>query len=159
MVEIAGQQYQHGTSRFYAIVPGGQGGSQKITTLKSVKFKRGAPKENTTNSEGETDGFVIKKTEQDGSITMKLSEYLNVLVPYLLKANDGLEIGQCQFTFVQTYGGRVNALHKLEMRLCMIQSEEFTSEDSQDPDMIDIPLNFQKCLLDGRPFIAYGDKE
>ena len=153
MVEINGQQYQHATSSFRIISNGTPGMTMPLKTVKKVDFSVELPKENTNDSQGNVDGFVVKSLKLEGSITIKLSEWLNLVRP-ALSVSPGLLLSQ--FQYVQTYGQQlVNALHRVELIQCMIQKEAYSSEDSQDPDMMELPIIFQKILIDGQPPVFY----
>lgn len=152
MVEVNGQQYQHGTSTFTILTTGG---AIPARTVKKVNAKISAKKSATNDSQGNVDGFVIGKKEPSGSLSMKFSEWINVVRPALLAADPAIGELQAQFRLVVTYGNRVNAMHELVIPICMIDELSYDTEDSQEADAIELPLFFMTFLVDGKEPIQY----
>jgi hypothetical protein len=153
MTEVNGQQYQHATTKAVAV---GKGGTFKAKTLKKIAYNTKAPKERTNDGQGQTDGFTIKKEEIDSSMSMKQSEWYRFR-KWLLDANPGKGVLQCQFDLSVSFGNAVNALKTDTCRGVMIQEEPRTSEDNQDVLMVDLPLFvFHVDYADG-PAIVYEE--
>jgi len=150
MVEVNGQQYQHATTRFVLI---GSKGNFRLKTVTKLDYEVGAAKEITTDSQGQPDGFVFKKTEHAASMTLKLAEWYEVRE--WLSQQSGLGVLQSQCDFAVTKGNRINAVKTDTLRQMMIQKEARKSEDSQEPDMVDVPLIFLKCDFAGAPAMVY----
>lgn len=150
MVEVNGQQYQHATTKFVLI---GKNSNLRLRTVSKCNYKVRVPKEITTDSEGQPDGFVFKKTEHDASLTMKEAEWLKMRL--WLVEQSGLGTLQSQFDFAVTKGNRINAVKTDTLRTCMVQEEARASEDSQEPDMVDVPLMFLKGDFADAPAMVY----
>lgn len=152
MVEVLGQHYQHATSKFTLVVNGVPAVVLSLKTVKKISASSETLKENTNDAQGQVDGFVVKPQKNEGSLTLKESEWF-VLRSALATSPGGPLLAQ--FTWVTTYGNGANPLHKLELFQTMIQKEAYDSEDTQDPHMMELPLIFQKMLVDGVPPVVY----
>lgn len=150
MVEVNGQQYQHATSRFVLI---GKSSNFRLRTVSKVSYKVRVPKEITTDSEGQPDGIVFKKTEHEAAITLKESEWDRVRI--WAAQDSGLGVLQSQFDFAITRGNRINAVKTDTLRTCMVNEEARASEDSQEPHMVDVPLTFLKGEFADAPAMVY----
>lgn len=150
MVEVNGQQYQHATTKFVLMGPKG---NLRLRTVAKCDYRVAAPKEITTDQEGQPDGFVFKKTEHGASLTMKLAEWYKMRS--WLGAQSGLGTLQSQFDFAITKGNRINAVKTDTLRTVMVQEEARKSEDSQEPDMVDVPLIFLKGEFADVPAMVY----
>ena len=152
MVEVNGQQYQHATSKFILTVNGVAPVVLPLKTIKKIDASVEAPKEATYDAQGQVDGFVVRPQKNDASFSLKLAEWF-ALRSFLQVAPGG--VLTAQFTFTVTFGNAVNALHTLDLVGCMVQREAFSSDDSQDPDMMEVPLFFTKLLVDRISPIIY----
>lgn len=151
MVEINAQQYQHATTKFVLI---GKKSNLRLRTVSKCNYDVTATKELTTDGEGQPDGFVFKKVEHSAGLTMKQAEWDKMRV-WLLGEAEGLGTLQAQFGLAVTRGNRINAVKTDTLRTCMIQKEARSSEDSQEPHMVELPLLFMKADFADGPAIVF----
>ena len=152
MVEINAQQYQHATTKFVLI--GKKQPNLRLRTISKCSYKVSAKKELTNDGEGQPDGFVFKKVEQEAAFTMKQAEW-DKMRQWLLAEAAPLGTLQAQFDLAITRGNRINAVKTDTLRTVMIQEEARASEDSQEPHMVDVPLLFVKGDFADGPAIVF----
>ena len=152
MVEVFGQQYQHGTSKFTFVANGVTSVVIPLKTVKKVSPSFEAMKQATNDAQGQVDGFTVMASKHDANITLKESEWFAIRAA-LSTFPGGVLLAQ--FQFIQTYGNGGNAPHRLELNGCMIQKEAYNSEDSQEAHVVELPLFFLKMLVDGKPPLVY----
>src|SRR5689334_4099229 len=106
MIEVNGQQFQHATSRFTVVTTGF---SQALATVAEATCEESVEITDTTNSQGQIDGFTFGKQKIEPTMSLKLSEFF-VVRDSLTTANPGLGLAQCSFDFAVNYGHSPTAM-------------------------------------------------
>jgi hypothetical protein len=146
---VNGQEFQHATTSVTALWAAGE---FPFVSHTKVNFKQTVEKKWGNGASGAVDHYTIDNAKHEGSITMRLSEFIRFREQLESTAN-GARIGQIAFDLHMVLGNNIANLQEYTLHTCILNSTGVDSESNQDALMVELPFGF---LAVDPPFIDFS---